>query len=101
MSIAGLPTNITEEEFEALSKRGADIYYNKLKALLEPAHNDQYVAIHVDSEDYEVARFSGAAMRAMRQRHPEGFLVTMKIGPEPEYGLAARLLAGEMRGEQK
>jgi hypothetical protein len=92
---------MSEEELEALSKRGQAIYENKLKASLEPMHNNQYVAIHVDSEDYEIARATGAAMRALRLRHPHGALVLMKIGPEPEYGLAARLLAGEMRGAKK
>lgn len=97
MSLPASNVWMDEDEFQTLSQRGIDIidiYENKLKALLEPAYNNHYVAIHIDSEEYEIARFRGAAMRAIRQRRPEGFLVLMKIGLEPEYGLAARILAG-------
>ena len=38
-------------------------------------------------------------MRAMRKRRREGRLVIMRIGNEPEWRLAARLLAGQMAGQ--
>ena len=91
---------VTEADFEELSKRGEAIYETKLKGLLEPEYNNQFVAIHVDSGDYTIARSTARAMRAMREIHKEGPLVLMKIGPEPEYGLAARILAGEMQAGQ-
>lgn len=85
-----------------LTQRGLAIYEQTLKSLLEPAQNGRFVAIHVDSQDYEVARTSADAMRAMLKRHPiDGKLVIRKIGDEPEYGLAARILAGEMQGERR
>lgn len=83
-------------EMTELTRRGLALYDGKLKGLLEPDHNNEFVAIHVDSEDYAVARSSGDAMRAMPARHPmDGRLVIRRIGPEPEYGLAARILSGE------
>jgi len=95
-------TRMSDEEHEALSQRGQALYETRFKPLLEPAYNGQFVAIHVDSEQYAVGKSSGAAMRAMRQRQPEERLVTLKIGPEPQWGLAARLLAGQMiAGQQK
>jgi hypothetical protein len=85
-----------------LTERGLAIYEQTLKTLLEPTQNGRFVAIHVDSEDYEVARTSADAIRAMLKRHPiDGKLVVRKIGDEPEYGLAARILAGEMQGERR
>lgn len=93
---------MTDQEHEAFSQRGAALYDRKLKPLLEPAHNNGYVAIHVETEDYALGKSSGDAMRAMRQKRPEGHLVILHIGPEPEWGLVARLLAGQMRaGQQK
>lgn len=86
----------TEEEHDALSNRGLAIYEEKLKAILEPTFDRKFLAIHVETEDYEVASSTGDAMRAMRKRHPEGFLLMMKIGDEPEWGLAGRILAGEL-----
>ncbi len=88
---------VNESELTELSRQGLAIYDAKLKALLEPAQNNQFVAIHVDTEDYALGRSSSAATQALLKRHPiDGRLVVRKIGPEPEYGLAARLLAGEM-----
>jgi hypothetical protein len=93
---------MTDEEHEAFSQRGLAIYEEKLKPLLEPAYNNQFIAIHVESGDYRINRYSGGAMRAAREVHPEGGLVILRIGPEPEWGLAARLLAGQMAaGQQK
>lgn len=82
-----------------LTERGLAIYEQNLKTLLEPTQNGRFVAIHVDSKDYEVARTSADAMRAMLKRHPiDGKLVIRTIGDEPEYGLAARILAGDVAG---
>lgn len=86
---------MTDEEQDELSNRGLAIY-EKLKPILEPAYDKKFIAIHVDTEEYAVADSSGNAMRAMRKRQPEGRLVIMKIGNEPEWGLAARFLAGQM-----
>ncbi len=70
------------------------LYDGNLRVLLELEHNNEFVAIKPDSQDYVVARSSGNAMWAMLSRHPKRRMVLMKIGPEPEYGLAARILAG-------
>ena len=85
----------TEEEMSELSVVGQAVYETK-KTVFEPAFNNQYVAIHVDTGDYAIAKSSAAATRFLHQRHLPGRAYTRKIGNEPEYGLAARLLAGEM-----
>lgn len=96
------PVLISDGEHEALSQHGLAIYERKLKPILEPDRDGEYIAIHVDSEDYALGTSSGNAMRAMRQRRPQGRLVVLQIGPEPEWGLASRLLAGQMvAGQQK
>ena len=85
------------EGFSDLTRRGLAVYESKLKAKLEPEHDNQFIAIEPDSEEYVVADSTGNAMRAMRKVHITKRLLLMKIGPEPEYGLAARILASEMR----
>ncbi|MDQ2686611.1 MAG: hypothetical protein M3Y28_01960 [Armatimonadota bacterium] len=80
-----------------LTRLGLAVYDAKLKPLLEPKDDGKFVAIHVDTEDYAVASSSGRAMRALLLRHPvDGRMVIRKIGPEPEYGLLARMIAGEL-----
>src|SRR5205823_2745285 len=40
---------------DAVSQRGLAIYESRLKKVLEPEHNGETVAIHVESGDYAVA----------------------------------------------
>ena len=82
---------------EELSQRGKAIYETRLKALVETQCNNQYIAIHIDSGDYAVAKSTGAATRTLLKTHPaDGRIYLRKIGDEPDYSLAARILAGEM-----
>lgn len=94
-------TTATDEEHDVLFQQGLALYDEVLKPILEPAYNQQYVAIHVASGEHAVGRSSGDAMRAMRKRQPEGPLVIMQIGPEPEWGLAGRLFASRMAAGQR
>jgi hypothetical protein len=71
------------------------LYQGKLKALLEPEHDGRGVAIHPDSGDYAVAATPTQAGHVLRERHPEGGTVTLRIGLKPDHQLAARLLAGQ------
>lgn len=102
LAIQPLSAPVSEAEADLLSERGLAIYENKLKPLLEPLHDNEFVSIHVETEDYALGTSSGDAMRTIRRRHPQGWLVMLKIGGEPEWGLAARLLVGQMMtGQQK
>lgn len=94
-------TTMTDEKDDVLYQQGLAIYDETLKSVLEPTYNNQYVAIHVASGEHAVAKSSGDAMRAMRKRQPEGPLVIMQIGPEPEWSLAGRFLAGQMAAGQR
>ena len=88
--------HVTPEFLEEVSRLGESIYEN-LKPQLEPAHDRQFITIHVDTGDYAIAKNSSTAARAIRERHPlDGRLYGRKIGNEPEYGLASRIMASEM-----
>jgi hypothetical protein len=76
---------VSEAVLEDLGKRAESIYEKRLKALLEPTHNNEFVAIHVESGDYAVGATFREAKRMMLARHSiDGKLVVMKIGPDPE-----------------
>lgn len=86
MSIDHAKALVSEAYLEEVAVRGRAIYDAKLKALLEPAHNNEFVVIHVDTEDYAVGPTFTHAKREMRRRHSlDGRLMGMKIGTEPEY----------------
>jgi hypothetical protein len=92
----------SQEEMEQLSARGHAIYDNTLKAILEPQYNGQEVAIHLDTGDYEVAKNSPHARRALRARRPEGLIMTTNIGPAKMDGLTLRMLGSQLlSGENK
>ncbi len=86
----------TEDEMEQLSAKGRAIYDQTLKAILEPQYNGQEVAIHLDSGDYEVAKNSPHARRALRARRSAGLIMTTNIGPPKIDGLTLRMLGSQL-----
>jgi hypothetical protein len=80
-----------------LAQRARALYESRLKAILEPEQNGRAVAIHVDSGDYVVADTHTAAGKVMDNLHPDGFFVTMTIGPvtAADFAVAQRILAGQ------
>ncbi|MGO8674139.1 MAG: hypothetical protein ACLQVD_22600 [Capsulimonadaceae bacterium] len=87
---------VSDLESARVAEQGSAIY-EKLRLDLEPRLDGQFVAIHIQSGDYSTGRSTAAAMRSVRKLHDDGPLFLRKVGSEPEYGLAARLLEGEMR----
>ena len=83
-------------QLSELSQRALAFYRKNLQDVLEPAEEGKGIAIHPDSGDYLVAETPTHASRAMRERHPVESYVTMRIGPSPDYALAARIIAGRM-----
>ena len=83
------PDSATDPTAEALA-----FYKAELRPILEPDHDGEDVAIHVETKSYEVAKGVGHAYRAMRAKEPDGFIVVHRIGiADP--GLLAR-----MKGER-
>lgn len=80
-------------QLSELSQRALAFYRKNLRDALEPAEEGKGIAIHPDLGDYLVAETPTHASRAMRLRHPVGSYVTMRIGPSPDYALAARMTA--------
>ena len=89
---------MTEEpnQLSELSQRALAFYRKNLRDVLEPAEEGKGIAIHPDTGDYLVAATPTHASRAMRLRHPVGSYVTMRIGPSPDFALAARIITGRM-----
>lgn len=88
-----------EELFAEVARRGAAIYEEKLKAVLEPEQNGRAVAIHIDTGEYAVADNWALARKTMRERQPDGMVYSRTIGPptSADHALAHRMLAGQKR----
>ena len=85
----------SEEMMSELCQKGMEIYY-RLLPMVESEHRDEYIAIHVDSGDYEVGPTMTRASKALRQAHPpDGRVFVRRIGEEPDHSLAARIERGK------
>ncbi len=73
------------------ARRGLALYETHLRAILEPEHTGEVVAIHINTGDHVVAASSPDALRAMRRVHPSGLLFLYTIGPCAGYELAGRM----------
>lgn len=92
---------IPEEEMERLSAIASAIYHDRLRSLLEPIHDGEWVAIHLDTGSFALGSSSPDALRALRRQHPHGFVVTRLVGPEREDPTLYRMLASQIARERK
>lgn len=77
---------------------GRRLYADDIRRQVNGVHDGEFVAIHVDTGDFAVGRTATSAIREIRTRRPaDGRVFIRRIGDEPEYELAARILAGEAR----
>lgn len=91
------PDVLNERVLAELSERGMAIYEKNLKAVLEPQHDGEVVAVHLDTGEYEVAANSPVARRLLRARIPDGVIMTVNIGTAPvDDALSLRMRQGKV-----
>lgn len=74
-----------------ITLRALAFYQKRLQSQLEPEQIGLDLAIHPESSDYLVADTPTHAGHAMRQRHPEGVSVTLRVGRKPDHVLLTRI----------
>jgi len=77
---------------EDVARRGTQLYEQRLRALLEPTHNGQFIAIEPDSGDYFVGDTDSEVVAAARQTYPDRLPLVLRIGQLATY----YLVSGEM-----
>ena len=65
---------------DPIIERGQQFYEQRLRAILEPHQNGNYVVIDVDSGDYEVDANHLAAYRRAASRHPGKVFYAARVG---------------------
>ena len=86
---------------EEIACKGSAVY-ERIRERLEASDRGKQVAIHVDTGDYAIGRTSAEAGRALLAgKRPDGRMFVRQIGDEPEYALAARILAGELASQTR
>lgn len=61
-------------------RRAEELYATQLRAILEPAHMGEFVAIEPDSGDYFLGKTLGDATRLARQLCPNRLTHAMRVG---------------------
>jgi hypothetical protein len=64
----------------AIGQQGARLYEERLRPFLEPVHNGKYVAIDVDTGDYEIGEDLLAASDRAAEKRPGARLYVARIG---------------------
>jgi hypothetical protein len=67
-------------ESQEIARQAESLYEHRLKALLEPAHTGEYVAIEPISGAYFVGATLSEAIGAARSAHPSRLAYAMRIG---------------------
>ena len=68
-----------------LAESGQRLYDERLKALLEPEHEGEFVAIDPDSERYFLGPTGLAALRAGRKELPNKLFYLLRVGSDAAY----------------
>jgi hypothetical protein len=61
-------------------RRAEGVYAARLRAVLEPEHMDEFVAIEPESGDYFLGRTLSEAVGAARRSHPDRLAHAMRVG---------------------
>ena len=76
-----------EYTIDEICDRGEQIYKEQIKHLVEPLENGNFIAIDVESGDYEVAEEELDASHRLKARRPESVRFLAKIGCSAAYRL--------------
>ena len=62
---------MTGPDVNEFVRKAEDVYVNRLRAVLEPEHTDDFVAIEPESGDYFLGKTLSEAIGAARRCHPD------------------------------
>jgi hypothetical protein len=73
------------EATDVLADSGQRIYDERLRAQLEPEHNNQFVAIEPESGRYFLGSTGLAALHAGREALPDKLFYLLRVGSDAAY----------------
>jgi hypothetical protein len=71
---------MNDETTRNLAERAERVYAERLKAVLERSHLNDFVAIEPISGDYFVATTLSEAVQAARKAHPDRLAYALRVG---------------------
>lgn len=80
---------MTRQNPASVASAARELYEMRLRALLEPTHNDEFVAIEPMSGEYFLGRTLSEAIGASRSKYPDRLAHALRVGHEATVHLAA------------
>lgn len=77
----------TTMDHHELARRGREYYDRFLRAKLEPQHNGKFLALEVETGDYEMGDSQLEALDRAEAKHPDSVFYIHRVG----YRTAARI----------
>lgn len=86
---------------ETIGARGKSIYHQRLQEAVEPNHNGKFVAIDIETEDYEIDANGTVAVTRLLAKHPDAVIYLLKIGHRSAYRMGFRSTYGTLTNKTK
>jgi hypothetical protein len=80
------PLHTTEE----VARRGEELYERSVRLRVEPENDGRFLALDVDSGDYEIADEALAATVRLRERRPGAVTYLVRVGHQAAFQLGGR-----------
>lgn len=85
---------------ETTATRGKTIY-QRLRDEVEPHHNGKFLAIDIETEDYEIDLNGTVAVTRLLAKHPDAVIYLLKIGHRAAYRMGFRGTYGTLTNKVK
>jgi hypothetical protein len=83
---------------EEIARRGREVYEREIRREVEPEYRGRFLALDVESGDYEIADDDLDASERLLERRPDALLYGLRIGEAAAYRIGGRFgPAGERR----
>lgn len=85
---------------ETTAMRGKTIY-QQLRNKIEPHHNGKFLAIDIETEDYEIDVNGTVAITRLLAKHPDAVIYLLQIGHRAAYRMGFRGTYGTLINKVK
>ncbi len=75
---------------ESLAQRGQQFYDQQIRAQVEDQHRGEFLVLHVETGDYEIAEDELTAFQRAKAKHPGAQFYFLRIGHTAAYRLGLR-----------
>jgi hypothetical protein len=78
---------------QSVARRGRELYERSIRGEVEDGHEGRFLALDVESGDYELGDDALSVSARLRERKPQAVLYLMRVGRPAAYRLGGRALS--------